>query len=162
MLKSGSIFCSFWFFLGSFFSVFAQKQAPPTNFPQFKFYDLSGNAFTNNQIKAGLPMVVFYFDPDCDHCQLEAKMISSELNSFGQVNLLWVSTAEEAAIKSFQQKFFAGAKTPVYFVRDKDYKFDGYFGYSVAPTILVFGKNGIFLKKFTNEIAPVEIRNLLK
>ena len=152
--------------LSSFFLIFqglfAQKQAPPASFPQFKFYDLATKPFVNSQLRPGLPTVVYYFDPDCDHCQLQAKMVSGEINSFSQINQLWVSTAEEANIKAFQQKYFATAKTPIFFVRDKDYKFDSFFGYSVAPTILVFGKNGAFAKKFTNEIAPVEIRNLAK
>lgn len=140
----------------------AQKQAPPANFPQFKFYDLAGKSLTNSQLKPGLPTVVYYFDPDCDHCQLQAKMVSAEINSFSQVNQLWVSTAEEANIKAFQQKYFANPNAPVFFARDKEYKFDVFFGYSIAPTILVFGKSGAFLKKFSNEIAPVEIRNLIK
>jgi hypothetical protein len=57
------------------------------------------------------------------------------------IQLIWVSTETSAALADFREKYLK--KLPnVIVLRDKDFRFDSYFGYSVAPTIYVYDKAG--------------------
>jgi|YNPMSStandDraft_2_1061718.scaffolds.fasta_scaffold01045_7 thiol-disulfide isomerase/thioredoxin len=144
-------------------SAYAQnkKDFSPT-FPQFEFYKPNGELFTNQNLQKGKATIVIFFDPDCDHCQKQASWIAASPESFKNAQLLWVSTAEANAINTFGKTYFPKFPAPVYFVKDKNYKFDSYFGYSVAPTILVYSSTGQLQKSFKNEVAVAELVKYIK
>jgi peroxiredoxin len=131
--------------------------------PDFQFYNESGVAFNKTNLKKDIPVIVFYFDPDCDHCQQEAKWISAEMKRFIGIQMVWVAYAEPTAIADFGKKYFAGSYNKgAYFLRDKDYKFDKYFGYSQAPSIYVYNKKWELVKSFSNEIGVSDLLAPLK
>ncbi|MCS7074301.1 MAG: redoxin domain-containing protein [Bacteroidia bacterium] len=172
-MKFDLIFLSFqlertmklWFLLLSlilfFVSSFAQNQPNPKTFPEFSFVKTTGEVITKKNIPTGKPVIVFFFDPDCDHCQKQASWIKTILPKFSHTTLFWVSTAEMQAIQAFQKEYFPSATNAI-FAKDTKYQFDNYFGYSVAPSIYVFDSKGNFVKGFKNEVAAEELLKLAK
>lgn len=151
------------FYLVSFSTIKAQnKEGFAQTFPNFQFVKPNGEPFTNQNLQKGKPTIVFFFDPDCDHCQKQADWIAASPESFKNAQLLWVSTAEPDAINIFHKTRFAKYPYPIYFVKDKNYKFDSIFGYSVAPTILIYSSTGQLQKSFKNEVAVSELVKYLK
>ncbi len=130
--------------------------------PNFQFFKPNGEIFTNQNLEKGKATIVFFFDPDCDHCQKQADWIAASPESFKNAQLLWVSTAEANAINIFHKSRFANYPHKIYFVKDKNYKFDSWFGYSVAPTILVYSSSGQLQKSFKNEVAVSELIKYIK
>jgi hypothetical protein len=122
--------------------------------PDFSFIDVNGKAVTKATLPAGQPVIVFYFDPDCDHCQLESKWISEKKEWFKGITLLYVSWAEIEAIKEFPGKHLPGMTGNVLFTKDKDYKFDTYFGYSEIPSIYVYNRSWVRTASFKAETKP--------
>jgi thiol-disulfide isomerase/thioredoxin len=155
-MKNFILFYAFIAILGVF-SASAQGKAE-RKLPQFAFEDLQGKAFGQANIQKNIPTVVVFFDPYCDHCAKEAGWIRQMENSFKNINLVWVSTEEVAAIAKFKETHFKGTiLTKLYFLRDAKYRFDGFFGYSVAPTVHVFNKDGKFIQSFDKETLPADI-----
>jgi thiol-disulfide isomerase/thioredoxin len=149
--------------LGSYQWSFAQnKEGFAQTFPNFQFIKPNGEPFTNQNLQKGKPIIVFFFDPDCDHCQKQADWIAASPESFKNAQLLWVSTADADAINIFHKSRFGRYPYPVYFVKDKNYKFDSIFGYSVAPTILIYSSTGQLQKSFKSEVAVSELMKYLK
>ena len=142
-------------------NVFGQNQPNPKTFPEFSFVKTSGETITKKNIPAGKPVIVFFFDPDCDHCQKQAGWMKAALPKFANATLFWVSTAEMQPITEFQKEYFGTAKN-VIFAKDTKYQFDNYFGYSVAPSIYVFDSKGNFAKGFKNEVAAEELLKYTK
>jgi peroxiredoxin len=137
------------------FYAFAQQKTPPTTLPNFVFYRATGGqAYTKASLAAGKPTIVVYFDPFCEHCQQEAAWMKAEAAKFANINVLWVSTEEAASIERFSKERLVGPSFT--FLKDKDYKFDEYFGYSEVPSILVYGSNGAYIAKYTREV-PIAI-----
>ena len=149
-----SIFLAFF----GLYNASAQKKLP-----QFTFEDLQGKTFGSSNITEGIPTIVIFFDPYCDHCAQEAKWIRQMENSFKNINLVWVSTEAAAAIAKFKEDHFDGSiLTKIYFLRDSKFRFDGYFGYSVAPTVHVYNKAGNYVKSFDKETLPADLLQATK
>ena len=134
------------FLIFSFSGVFAQ--APITQLPDFHFYDQGNKKFTKAQLKPNTPTIVFYFDPDCDHCQKQAGFIQKEITKFAAIQVVFVAfPASIEAITAFGRKYFPNQiGKNFHFLRDNDYLFDKFFGYSEAPSIYVFNKTGKCVK----------------
>lgn len=147
-------------FLGLFFSLTLQAQK---KLPAFSFDDLAGKAFTNTSLKAGFPTIVFFYDPYCEHCNLQAEWIKESQAAFKNVQLLWVTTEQDMTpIQEFKKKHFEGTSLDkVYFLKDTKFRFDSYFGYTEAPGIFVYNKEGVFLKDFRKETMAYDLLKTL-
>lgn len=131
-----------------------EKYPPAQEFPKFLFYTLEGKAFTDKDLpQAERGTIVVFFDPYCDHCQRQASFFQKEATALRGIRLIWVSTEAAEALRNFQEKYLKGIPQ-LYVLRDKDFKFDHFFGYSVAPTIYIYDAKGK-LKKVLREEAPV-------
>lgn len=138
-------------FILAFFALFNAAQAQKT-LPKFSFFDLAGNTFTYANLKTGVPTIVFFYDPYCEHCNLQAEWISNSYIRVKGMNLVWVSTEEVGPIKEFQKNHFSkNTWDKLFFLRDSGFKFDNYFGYTEAPGIYVYDKNGVLVKDFRKE-----------
>ncbi|MEM7035506.1 MAG: redoxin domain-containing protein [Bacteroidota bacterium] len=124
------------------------------DFPEFAFEGTDGNWVTKNTLPANQPVIVFYFDPFCDHCQQEAEWITSQKELFKNITFLWVSWGEMADIKAFPGKYLPGVTGDIYFTRDTKFEFDNYFGYSEIPSIYVYNAKGKRTASFKSETKP--------
>jgi len=153
-MKNFILFYAFFALLGIFSASAQSKQ----KLPNFTFDDLNGKPFSYERLQKGIPTVVVFFDPYCDHCAKEADWIRQMENSFKNINLVWVSTEEVAAITKFKNEHFEGSiLKKIYFLKDSKYRFDSYFGYSVAPTVYVYNKAGNFVKSFDKETVALDL-----
>lgn len=137
----------------------AQDNAP---LPVVKNFQIpGGKTFSQDMLQKGVSTLVLYFDPDCDHCQLEASWIAENLEKFKPYNVMWVSWGELEAIDEFQKKYFPKQPAYMFFMKDMDYAFDKYFGYSEVPSIYVYNRKWQRIASFKNETAPETLLNLL-
>lgn len=112
--------------------------------------------WTDNQA-----IIIFYFDPNCEHCQSEAQALKKQAEAFKEAKLLWVSVARLAELRVFEQKYQLQKTfgnnlqiaqiTPE--VADKQ------FGFRVVPTILIYDIHQKLVKKYVGE---TKIETILK
>lgn len=129
---------------GILLSLYAQpeKYPPAREFPRFLLYTLDGQPFTDKDLPPPQRgRLVFFFDPYCDHCQKQAALLRENISALKDIQQIWVSTETADAIKKFQETHLKGIPN-TFVLRDKDFKFDSFFGYSVAPTIYVYDRAG--------------------
>ncbi len=123
--------------------------------PEFQFKDLEGNSFNRSNLKADMATLAVFFDPFCDHCEQQAKWIVEAKDTLKDVQMIWVTTEELDPTKNFYVKHFKNENMPnVHVLRDTEYMFDAYFGYSEVPSIYVFNKTGQRVKAFNKEVPP--------
>ncbi|MEQ9425573.1 MAG: hypothetical protein RJQ09_14205 [Cyclobacteriaceae bacterium] len=133
-------------------------QKPPEKLPQFNFYGFESEDVTDTWFRNDRPLIIFYFDPTCSHCEVQAQWVTEELGALAGIDLLWIAWEENEALAEFKVKYFPSVEN-VYFGQDLDAKFDGIFGFSEIPTVFVYNAQNQLLKKFNNETKP---RRLLK
>jgi peroxiredoxin len=133
-------------------------KAQTASLPNFKFYTAGNKEFTKTSLKPNTPVIVVYFDPDCDHCNKQAGIIRDGIAKFSDIQMIWVAFPASAEdITAFGRKYFAAQfGKNIHFMRDNDYTFDQAFGYSEAPTIHVYNKLGKLTKSFKKKEASVE------
>ena len=130
-----------------------QAQNPPADLPAFKFTTIDGKPFTRDNLKPNTATIFFYFDPGCDHCQNQSKLIFADIAKFKDVQFVFITMEEDVAkIKEFQAKYFPGVTNPTLtFTQDPMLNIDSYFGRCEVPTIMVYDKNRKFKKSFKKE-----------
>jgi thiol-disulfide isomerase/thioredoxin len=53
----------------------------------------------------GRPVVIIYFEPDCDHCQRQASEVSRHADEFGRTQVFWLSKDSLPALRGFAQQY---------------------------------------------------------
>lgn len=139
---------------------YAHAQSTNTNvgigdpLPDFKFEKTDGTWITKGDLPADQPVIVFYFDPFCDHCQKEAGWITENQDLFKGITLLWASWGEMKDIVEFPKKYLPGVGGDLYITRDTEFAFDNYFGYSEIPSVYVYNKEWARTASFNAETKP--------
>ena len=62
--------------------------------PEFSFLNNKNQKITPASLPIGQPVVVFYFDPFCDHCKEQAKIVGQDAAKFGKTTFVWVGLGE--------------------------------------------------------------------
>lgn len=126
-----------------------------TPLPEFAFELPDKSWLTPSVLPENQPIVVFYFDPFCEHCNLEAEWVQNNAQLFKGITLIWVSWAEKVEDNvAFYKKYFMEMPTKVYVARDTKYKIDDYFGYSEVPSIYVYNAARLRTASFKAETKP--------
>ncbi|MEZ4827312.1 MAG: SCO family protein [Bacteroidia bacterium] len=128
----------------------------------FSFYDLEGKVFTQENVKTDMSTMVMLFDPYCDHCSKQASLIAAAEKSFENVQLIFVTIEPETdVVKKFRDEHFGKTQLKhVFFLQDKDFAFETYFGYSDDAINIYLFKPGQRKPKYFGE--EQEVSTLLK
>lgn len=156
-LQSNIVMKNILFLLLHFFAItaFAQNVSPAgEKLPSFKFTDLNGKTFTDKNIPNGKPFLIMYFDPGCDHCEMEAKWLSESIDKFKSWNLYFVSISDPVEIGKFRDRFFAG-KSNCIFLSDIEVSiFKSFKNMYNTPTINVYKKDKTLQKQYIANVKP--------
>ena len=127
--------------------------------PAFEVKTLDGNFFSNNDLKQNLPVVILYFNSDCDFCQAETNEIVANIKKLKGAQIIFVSNEPVPQIMEFQKKYLLDNYDNVIFLCDYNNKFAELFSLKTIPTSLIYSKEGVLLNK--ND-GPVKVDYLLK
>lgn len=137
--------------------VSAQKLAN-INTNAFAFKTLDGKPFTKANLKKDKSTLVMFFDPYCDHCELQSKWFAADAAKLKGVQFLLVTTEPTVqASLDFKKKCFGTAAIDVTILLDDKFRFDAYFGYSETPSMYLFNKKGDHTKSYKHETKPAEM-----
>jgi glutaredoxin len=97
------------------------------------------------------PTVILFFNPDCDHCQYEAKAILEHQSDFATTHFWWVATVDALAINDFSKKYNLVSLSNHYFAKLPAEKVVETFGSVSVPHIFIYDKTGVLQKEFRGE-----------
>src|SRR5664279_4588543 len=70
---------------------FSQQFDFPKNIPVFKLVLSDGkNYFNSTQLEKNKPLMLIYFDPDCDHCKQFAATLEKNISKFSKVQIIMI------------------------------------------------------------------------
>lgn len=95
------------------------------------------------------PVVFILYNSTCEHCQYELSQINAEINSFNNIELIFLSSEPIPAIKQSALPFEGNRN--VNFVKINPEDVFANFGTVRYPTILIYGTNGKLIKEFKGE-----------
>ncbi|MER0440343.1 hypothetical protein [Emticicia sp. W12TSBA100-4] len=135
------------------FQIYQKIEAKKVFAEQVKYLPKSTNfQWIGKQIqKNHAPIIILFFNPDCDHCQYEAKSILEHNSDFANTNFWWVTTVDSSAINDFSQKYNLDNLSNHYFAKLPAEKVVETFGSVSVPHIFIYDKTGVLQKEFRGE-----------
>ena len=145
---------SYLFLIGSFQLLLAQSPIPA-----FSFQTLEDEPFTQEQLPQDQSILIMRFDPYCEHCDQQAEWIAEAADSFKDIHMVFVSFLDEPdAIQDFEERHFGEVElNHLLFLRDPDYKFEDYFGYTDESLVLYLYKPGKKSLKYFGKEQPADV-----
>lgn len=115
-----------------------------------------------SKVTSGKKTVIFFFNPDCEHCHSEAEEVIKYKRNLQDKNILWLSKEDLAAIKHFDKRYklseiFQSLHVAKISVKDADEK----FGFREVPSIYIYDENGVLVKKYHGVTKIQNILNFL-
>jgi len=120
--------------------------------PAFQFYNQNLQQFNASQLKVGIPICIFYYNAECDHCQYEATEIKKHIEAFKNIQVIMVSTNAPKETTQFVNQYQLKGYRFITWLYDKDYSFYKWFGQSVTPSVYIYNKQHKFVKEYTGEV----------
>lgn len=126
--------------------------------PEFSLKDLEGNKFTKNNIANNKLKFIMYYNSECEHCQHQAEQIEQHINTFKDIQLIFISYQDVSQIKEFAKKYHLELPNAT-FLEDPKMKVLSQFNVKGFPFMVIYSKDNQLLKKFEG---PTKIDEILK
>ena len=80
--------------------------AKSQSIPSFNMVLSNGKVFNSGtDLSKGKPIVLIYFDPDCDHCQILMKELFKKINEFKKAEIILVTFKTISDVGVFEKKY---------------------------------------------------------
>ncbi|MEO6838358.1 MAG: redoxin domain-containing protein, partial [Ginsengibacter sp.] len=73
--------------------------------PDFKMQLTNGKMFASSELSKSKPVIIIYFAPDCEHCQLLIKNILKRINEFKKSQIILVSFESLQQVSDFEKQY---------------------------------------------------------
>lgn len=74
------------------------------NIAPFRIQQANGIFYTASDLKKGTPVMIVYFDPDCDHCSVFTADLLKNINAFANVQIVMVTYVPLQTLKNYIAK----------------------------------------------------------
>jgi thiol-disulfide isomerase/thioredoxin len=131
--------------------------------PAFKITQANGIVYTAQQVEAGKPLLIVYFSPECDHCQVFMKSFFKSADDFKNTQVLFITYLPLDRLVKFGSEYplnkykniVAGTEGMTFVVRN-------FYEIKEMPFAVVYNKNGTLVGKYEREIPLDKIIPLIK
>jgi cytochrome oxidase Cu insertion factor (SCO1/SenC/PrrC family) len=139
-----------------------QTSAQAAKIPPFRIIQQDGKVFKAEQLPLNKPIIIIYFDPGCDHCQVLVTDLLRRWKDFEKASIAMITFVPVDDLKKFSKDYnlpkypniYAGTEGTNYFVRN-------YFRIVQMPFLALFNKNGAFIVSYTRQVPLDDLKNKL-
>ncbi|GHS84839.1 hypothetical protein FACS1894201_03790 [Bacteroidia bacterium] len=118
--------------------------------PDVTLLQMDSTAFCTSELKEiNKSLVIFYFHPDCDFCQMEIESILKSQEKLHHTQLLFVSFALIEEIKPFLETFPIDTIPNVLIAMDNNLEFTNTFKPKSIPATYIYNAQGTLQKVLT-------------
>lgn len=96
--------------------------------------------FTRKDLKAGTPVMIMLFSPDCEHCQEETKMIQANKKQLADLQIVMVTYQPMEKMQRFYKEYKLADNPNIYMGRDVPYFFGPYYRGRSIPFLAIYNK----------------------
>jgi len=136
------------------------KTSVSQSLPDFTIQLTNGKMFTSKDLSHNKPVIIIYFAPDCEHCQLLMKNVLKRINEFKKSQIILVSFESLQQVIDFEKDYGlksypfikVGIEKPVFFFRY-------YYQLENTPFTALYDKKGKYVISYKKQ-TPID--DLLK
>ncbi len=139
-------------------STAAVTETTSTELPDLPLTKINRSQQSARDIKG--KTILIYFDPDCDHCQEEAKMMQANIDAFKDYALYFISSAPMSKMQQFAWDYkLNGPNIILAYATNGDILRT--FGPVQTPSIYIYSETGKLVKAFNGQTPMEKILPLL-
>jgi len=151
-------------------SVSAQNTYDPTppfkRFPSVPPFHLlavdSVTIFTKDQLKKNKPVMVMYFNPDCEHCKHLTEEIIKHIDDLKKVQIVmaaWPGPGSFGNLKTFYSNYKIGEQKNIHIGHDFQDLLRSFYRVQSFPFLAMYDKKGNLITTFEGSM---KIENIIK
>ena len=131
--------------------------------PPFKMYRSDKTIFNAAELPKTKPVVLIYFDPDCDHCQKLMKELFQKIDAFKKAEIIMVTFKSVEEVAAFEKQHNT-QKYPNIIVGTEGIGFylRNYYGLMTMPFTALYDKKGNLNYSYRKETSVDDLINRLK
>lgn len=126
--------------------------------PPFKILQTNGTFFTATELPKNKPVVLVYFSPDCEHCQVLMNAMFKRINEFKKTELVLVTFKPLEELIGFENSYGTkkypfiktGTEGNTFFLRY-------YYKIQTTPFTAIFDKNGKLVASYRKDTKVDEL-----
>jgi len=131
--------------------------------PDFRFYNLKGELFTKDSLKAGKSnTVIIYFKTSCEFCLSEFKLIKHNMGQFPNAQFVLVSREDISELKKYDSARQFSYYPQIHVVSDKESLYRTYYQAYYTPSIHIYDEKMSLIRFSDGMISKEELLRLLK
>ena len=134
------------------------QKPPKKGIPPFDIQMVNGQHLKSSDLKKDQPLMLIYFDPTCDHCQLFINDLLKKISLFKEVQIVMITYVPLDQVKSYM----AGSelsKQPGIKVGTEGTTFVVRYFYDIVqfPYIALHKKDGTLISTYESKVPDPEI-----
>ena len=131
------------------------------NLPQFAVRNIDSSTFTNADLNKGKQTIIMLFNPECEHCQDQFKLLVKLPQIAASTQIILSSTETIEKLKVFAAKFKVNNYPFVHLVKDALYTFGKIYQPNTIPVLAFYNKEQKFVAIKQGQASKAEILRAL-
>lgn len=131
--------------------------------PPFKMMLSDNKIFSASDLPKGKPIILVYFDPDCEHCQKLMNELFKKINEFKKAEIVMVTFKPVIELPPFEEKYNTsgysnikvGTEGTLFYLRN-------YYGLVKMPFTALYDKKGNLSYSYKEQTPVDDLINRLK
>jgi thiol-disulfide isomerase/thioredoxin len=119
-------------------------------------------AFTSEQLQKNKPVVLVFFNPDCDHCQKETKELLAYKNELKDIQIVMSSVLPYKLINEFYKDYNIASMPNIKMGQDVNYALGKKYRPARFPGIYIYDASGSLAKVFAGNAGVPAILDAVK
>jgi len=115
--------------------------------------------FNTYNIPEGKPIALFFFDPECSHCQAVTKELLKEMDKIKDIQFYMITPVHSmSALRKFYDDYhLADYKNIKLAGRDYEFFFGSFYGIKYVPDLALYDAHKNLIKLFEGAISAKEL-----
>lgn len=117
----------------------------------------SSAVFNTYNIAEGRPTVLFFFSPDCDHCQMTTDSLMKHMDEMKMADFYMFTFMPLSMLRSFAEKNHLADYKNITVGKDQAYFFPLYYKAETVPYLVLYDKHKKLVKLWNGSVKMPEL-----
>lgn len=130
--------------------------------PSFSVQMPDSSWFRKTGLLAKRPTLIFYFSPDCGHCQNETEKLLGKIKEFNNLQIVMITSRPFSDMTNFAKYFKINRFPQIKIGTDPARYVTRFYDVKFTPFSALYDEKGMLVKVYEKEIDMEELSSLVK
>lgn len=139
-----------------------QKLKAGNTIPEFTFYTLDEQPFTQNDLAPDKAILLLHFHPQCPDCKVETTQLMKDIDGFKNDQVLMVTRSGNPKLVSFVQELELNNYNQIKVLTYKNDDFYAIFGSDVNPSYYIYNSDHVLTGFYKGSLKMTLVEKLMR